>query len=91
MKNYRYIIFPTLLAFIFLLSPVMATVPSHDTPSVTSGMETVSPVLDGNGASQESALYTVLAVVMVIWLGIAAYVFYLHITISRLEKKIDES
>ncbi len=91
MKNYRYIIIPALLAFIFLLSPLMATVPSHDTPSVTSGMETVSPVLEDNAASQKSALYTVLAVVMVIWLGIAAYVFYLHITISRLEKKNDES
>lgn len=91
MKNYRFLIIPALLVFIFLLSPVMATVPSHDTPSVTSGMETVSPVLDGNGASQESALYTVLAVVMVIWLGIAGYVFSLHMTISRLEKKFDES
>lgn len=91
MKNYRYIIIPALLAFLFLLSPVMATVPSHDTPSVTSGMETVSPVLENNAASQESALYTVLAVVMVIWLGIAAYVFYLHMTISRLEKYFDES
>ncbi|MFW5770109.1 MAG: CcmD family protein [Spirochaetota bacterium] len=91
MKYNRFLIIPALLAFIFILSPVMATVPSHDTPSVTSGMETVSPVLDNNTTSQESALYTVLAVVMVIWLGIAAYVFYLHITISRLEKKFDES
>jgi len=91
MKNYRYIIIPALLTFIFFLSPVTATEPSHDTPSVTSGMEMVSPVLEHNAASQESALYTVLAVVMVIWLGIAAYVFYLHMKISRLEKKFDES
>ncbi len=91
MKNYRYIAIPALLAFIFVLSPIQATVPSHDTPPVTSGMETVSPVLEGNAASEESALYTVLAVVMVIWLGIAAYLFYLHMTILRLEKKFDES
>jgi len=91
MKNYRFLIIPALLALIFLLSPVTATVPSHDTPSVTSGMEMDSPELDSNAASQESALYTVLAVVMVIWLGIAGYVFSLHMTISRLEKKFDES
>ncbi len=74
--KYMYIL---LLAIMLLATlPVSASVP---------GVETAAHTAE----KTSDALYTVLSVVMITWLGIAGYLVYLHRTISRLEKEINES
>lgn len=69
-----------------ILSTIMVLAPLPVSASA-SGVETAA----NTAVHTSQALYTVLSVVMITWLGIAGYLVYLHRTISRLEKEINES
>ncbi len=70
-----------LIVFAIIL---LAALPlSASVPGVETTVDTAEQTSD--------ALCTVFSVVMITWLGIAGYLVYLHRTISRLEKEINES
>ncbi|MBN2158030.1 MAG: CcmD family protein [Spirochaetes bacterium] len=49
---------------------------------------TVTPVRKDEGAVPSAVLYRVLGVVLIIWAGLAAYLFIIDRRVARIEKEI---
>lgn len=94
MRIIRTIIVAIALCLIPVMMPTVAhsSIARAQTGAAVSGDEnlkiTVTPVRKEEGAAVSAVLYRVMGVVLIIWAGLAAYLFVIDRKVARIEQDI---